>query len=81
MQIIESMDDEKYPEPSADLAPYLKHYGRSKAEQIQINQKGLAMLRRWREEKLSDEDLKEAETTWEEVKKSIDKNRSRKLFS
>jgi hypothetical protein len=39
------------------------------------------MLRRWREEKLSDEDLKEAETTWEEVKKSIDKNRSRKLFS
>ena len=81
MQIIESMDDEKYPEPTADLAPYLKHYGRSKAEQIQINQEGLAMLRRWREEKLSDEELEEAETIWEEVKKSINKNRSRKLFS
>ena len=84
MQIIQFMDaiyEDKYREPSAELAPYLKHYGRSKAEQIQINQKGLAMLRRWREEKLSDEDLKEAETTWEEVKKSIDKNRSRKLFS
>jgi predicted helicase len=84
MQIIQFMDaiyEDKYREPSAELAPYLKHYGRSKAEQLQINQEGLAMLRRWREEKLSDEDLKEAETTWEEVKKSIDKNRSRKLFS
>ena len=81
MQIIESMDDEKYPEPSAELALYLKHYGRSKAEQIQINQKGLAMLRRWREEKLSEEQLKAAEATWENVKKLIDENRSSNLFS
>ena len=81
MQIIESMDNEKYPEPSADLAPYLKHYGRSKAEQIRINQEGLAMLRRWREEKLSDEQLKAAEATWENVKKLIDENRSSNLFS
>ncbi len=79
--VMDAMNEEKYPEPSAELAPHLKHYGRSKAEQLRINQEGLAMLRRWREEKLSDEDLKEAETTWEEVKKSIDKNRSRKLFS
>jgi hypothetical protein len=84
MQIIQfmgAMDEDKYLEPSAELAPYLKHYGRSKAEQLQINQEGLAMLRRWREEKLSDEQLKAAEATWENVKKLIDENRSSNLFS
>jgi hypothetical protein len=39
------------------------------------------MLRQWREEKLTEEELKAAEETWENVKKLIDENRFRKLFS
>lgn len=74
-------EDIDYPLPSPELASSMKHYGRSRAEQIKINQKGLEMLRQWREEKLTEEELKSAEETWENVKKLIDENRSRKLFS
>lgn len=73
--------DIDYPLPSPELASSLKHYGRSRAEQIKINQKGVEMLRQWREEKLTEEELKAAEETWENVKKLIDENRFRKLFS
>lgn len=76
-------NQEEYPAPNLELASSMKHYGRTREEQIQINQKGLEILRKWREkeEKLSDDDLKSAEETWEMVKQIIDENRSRKLFS
>lgn len=73
--------NEEYPAPSEELAPYMKHYGKSREEQIKINQAAVEMIRAWREEKLTEEELKAAEETWERVKKIIDENRYRKLFS
>lgn len=74
-------EDIIYPEPVGLLANSLKHYGRTRKEQIKINQKGLEVLRSWRNEELTDEELEEARQTWERAKKIIDANRSRKLFS
>ncbi len=41
----------------------------------------IEMLRAWREKKLTEQQLEEAQKTWEMVKKIIDDNRDRKLFS
>ncbi|MDJ0599676.1 MAG: hypothetical protein QNJ37_12645 [Crocosphaera sp.] len=78
-----SLDHEEYPEPVGKLPPEMKHYGRTREEQIKINQEGIEMMRKWREKvsKMSEQELKEAEETWEMVKKIIDENRSRKFFS
>ena len=73
--------NEEYPLPSKELAPYMKHYGRTREEQIKINQAGVKILQAWREEKYTEDELKEAEKAWEMVKTIIDENRSRKLFS
>lgn len=77
------INNEEYPAPNGELPPEMKHYGRTREEQIKINQKGLEIMRQWREKeaKMSDEEIKEAEEAWEMVKKIIDENRSRKLFS
>lgn len=74
-------EDSEYPEPKGNLVASLKHYGRTREEQIKINQKGLEILRAWREEKLTEEELEAARKTWENVKQIIDENRSHKLFS
>ncbi|MGK7929450.1 MAG: hypothetical protein AB4290_30125 [Spirulina sp.] len=74
-------EDIEYPEPKGPLAASLKHYGRTREEQIKINQVGIEMLRAWREKKLTEEQLEEERRTWEMVKKIIDDNRDRKLFS
>lgn len=78
-----NVDYEEYPEPIGELRPEMKHYGRTREEQIKINQEGIEMMRNWREKesKMSEEELKEAEEKWEMVKKIIDDNRSRKFFS
>ncbi|WP_204105561.1 MULTISPECIES: DUF433 domain-containing protein [Spirulina sp. CCY15215] len=73
--------DVEYPEPRGSLVASLKNYGRTRKEQIKINQKGIEMLRAWREEKLTEEELEAARKTWEMAKTIIDENRSRKLFS
>ncbi|MDJ0662290.1 MAG: hypothetical protein QNJ42_22795 [Crocosphaera sp.] len=78
-----SLDHEEYPAPMGKLPPEMKHYGRTREEQIRINQEGIEMMRKWREKvsKMSEEELKKADETWEMVKKIIDENRSRKFFS
>lgn len=76
-----SSQNKESTESSSELIPQIKHYGRTREEQIEINKKGLEILRRWREEKLSDSEAKAAEKTWEKVKQIIDDNRCRKLFS
>jgi len=67
---------------NGDLEPYLKHCGHNREEQIKINQKGLELLQKWRQEdaQLTAVDIQEASDTWERVKQTIDENRSRKLF-
>ncbi len=54
---------------------------KTREEQIKINQAGVKILQAWREEKYTENELKEAEKTWKMVKTIIDENRSRKLFS
>jgi hypothetical protein len=63
--------------------PCFKHYGKTQAEQIKINQQGLEILKKWQQEdeELSELEIKQAEATWEMVKTIIDENRSRKFFS
>jgi hypothetical protein len=65
------------------LNPYFKHYGQTQAEQIKINQQGLAILKKWQQEdqKLTEAEVNQAQETWEIVKTIIDENRTRKFFS
>ncbi len=73
-----------YPQPQRRLTLSLKHYGRTREEQIKINQQGLEKLRAWEEEhekNYTEEELAEIQQTWAMVEKIIDKNRSRLLFS
>ncbi|MEM9542737.1 MAG: DUF433 domain-containing protein [Cyanobacteria bacterium P01_E01_bin.42] len=74
-------EDIIYPEPVRPLAKSLKHYGRTRKEQIRINKQLLEKFRAWNNEELTEEELEEARQTWERAKKIIDENRSRKLFS
>ncbi len=69
-----------YPTPQPGVDPFF-HLGKDREEQIKINQAGIDLIRSWRERKLSDEEAKAAEESWEFVKKVIDENRSRKFFS
>lgn len=65
------------------LKSSFKHYGKTEEEQIKINQQGLEILKKWQQEdkELTEEEVKQAEETWEMVKTIIDENRSRKFFS
>lgn len=80
-------NQEEYPAPSPELASSMKHYGRTREEQININQKGLEILRKWREEAerrtqlLSPEELKKELEAWRQVEETIDQYRTRKLFT
>ena len=69
-------------QPTSDLRQYMKHLGNTREEQIEKNQAALKMLKVWREEKpLEGEELEQAKATFELVKKIINANRSRQLFS
>ena len=80
-------NQEKYPAPSPELASSMKHYGRTREEQIKINQKGIEIMRKWREEAekraktLSPEELQQQLENWRQVEEIIDQYRSRKLFT
>lgn len=80
MQTTES-DRERHPNVASDLLPGMQHFGRTREEQIKINQQGLDLLKKWREEESRDEDLQAATKTWEDVKEIIDRERDRQLFS
>jgi ribosomal protein S20 len=75
------MSDYPTPETQSELRQYMKHFGNTREEQIEKNQAAIEMLRAWRQEKLSGEELEKAREAFELVKKIIDENRSRKLFS
>jgi hypothetical protein len=64
------------------IKPCFKHYGKTQAEQIKINQEGLEMLKKWELEdsKLTESEIKHSQQTWEMVKAIVDENRSRKFF-
>jgi ribosomal protein S20 len=64
-----------------NLASELKHLGKTEEEQIKNNQEALKLIRSWQEEITTEKDLENAQKSWEIVKKIIDENRSRKLFS
>lgn len=74
MTALRDREDIEYPEPKGDFINSLKHHGRTREEQIKINQKAIEMLRAWREEKLTEEELEAARKTWKMVKKIIEKN-------
>jgi ATP:corrinoid adenosyltransferase len=80
MQTTES-DRERHPNSASDLLSGMKHFGRTQEEQIKINQQGLDLLKKWREEESRDEDIQAATKTWEDVKEIIDRERDRQLFS
>ncbi|MEA5533105.1 hypothetical protein [Crocosphaera sp. XPORK-15E] len=80
-------NNEEYPAPNGELPPEMKHYGRTREEQIKINQKGLEIMRQWREEAekraktLTPEEIQQELEAWKMVEETIDKYRERKLFT
>ncbi|WP_107667253.1 hypothetical protein [Cyanothece sp. BG0011] len=81
-----NLDHEEYPEPVGELLPEMKHYGRTREEQIRINQEGIEMMRKWREkatqrqENLTPEEKQKELEAWKMVEETIDTYRNRKLF-
>lgn len=65
------------------LAPYLKHMGRTPEEQLQKNQGGIKLLRKWLDEKVSPEESRERELYFELFKQIVDNERppGHKLYS
>jgi hypothetical protein len=74
-------DRERQPNSSSDSLPGMNHLGKTREEQIEINQQGLDLLKKWRAEELTEEELEAAIKTWEDVKEIIDRERDRKIFS
>lgn len=58
-----------------------KHLGMTQEEQIVKNQAVLDLIRSWNKETLTEDELQQAQDTWNKVKKIIDENRSYPLFS
>ncbi|GFE67845.1 hypothetical protein [Chroococcus sp. FPU101] len=58
-----------------------KHLGMTQEEQIMKNQAALDLIRSWKKETLTEDELQQAQDTWNQVKKIIDENRSYHLFS
>ncbi|MCL1469876.1 hypothetical protein [Argonema antarcticum] len=65
------------------LSQYLKHWGKTEAEQIEKNQAAIRLLRDWHLEKLEAEELEKQQAAFEVFKNIIDDNRTpeRKLYS
>ena len=61
----------------------LKHKGLTTAEQIEKNQPALALLTKWLEEKVSEEEAEKRENYWKSVQEIIDEERPSgfKLYS
>lgn len=78
---------DEYPEPKGTLTRSLRYYARTPEEQIKINQKGLELIKIWRQEQLNREknmtqqELEASQINWKVIETMIDENRSRKLFS
>lgn len=66
-----------------ELAPYLKHMGRTPEEQLQKNQGAMKLVRSWLDEKVSPEESKKREIHFEIFKQIMDNERppGHKLYS
>ena len=74
-------------EPQGIFTPYLKHYGRTREEQLEKNKPLMKRLKKWIEkteaEEITEEEAKARQQQWEEFKQIIDSFRStgHKLYS
>ncbi|BAZ17628.1 hypothetical protein NIES4071_95080 [Calothrix sp. NIES-4071] len=66
-----------------ELAPYLKHMGRTPEEQLQKNQGAMKLVRSWLDEKVSPEESKKRSLHFELFKQIVDNERppGHKLYS
>lgn len=66
---------EGYKTSTNSLTPYLKHMGRTPEEQLQKNQAGIKILRKWLDEKVTPEEAREREIHFELFKQIVDDER------
>ncbi len=68
---------------SNSLTPFLKHKGKTEAEQLQKNQAAMQLLKTWLEEEVTEEESKQRESYFESFKKIVDSARipGHKLYS
>lgn len=68
---------------SSSLTPFLKHRGKTAAEQFQKNQAAMKLLKGWIEEEVTEEESKQRENYFESFKEIVDSARmpGHKLYS
>ncbi|MCL1467293.1 MULTISPECIES: hypothetical protein [Argonema] len=60
---------------SSSLTPFLKHRGKTEAEQFQKNQAAMKLLKSWIEEEVTEEESKQRESYFESFKEIVDSAR------
>jgi hypothetical protein len=65
------------------LTSFLKHKGKTEAEQLQKNQAAMQLLKTWLEEEITEEESKQRESYFESFKEIVDSARmpGHKLYS
>ena len=68
---------------SSSLTPFLKHRGKTEAEQLQKNLAAMKLLKSWIEEEVTEEESKQRESYFESFKEIVDSARmpGHKLYS
>lgn len=68
---------------SSSLTPFLKHRGKTEAEQLQKNLAAMKLLKGWIEEEVTEEESKQRESYFESFKEIMDSARrpGHKLYS
>ncbi|MBD2184767.1 hypothetical protein H6S82_09355 [Planktothrix sp. FACHB-1355] len=68
---------------SSSLTPFLKHRGKTEAEQLQKNLAAMKLLKGWIEEEVTEEESKQRESYFEYFKEIMDNARisGHKLYS
>ena len=68
---------------SNSLTPFLKHRGKTEAEQLQKNLAAMKLLKGWIEEEVTEEESKQRESYFESFKEIVDSARmpGHKLYS
>jgi len=68
---------------SSSLTPFLKHRGKTEAEQLQKNLAAMKLLKGWIEEEITEEESKQRESYFESFKEIVDSARmpGHKLYS
>ncbi|MFB2918807.1 MULTISPECIES: hypothetical protein [Aerosakkonema] len=68
---------------SSSLTPFLKHRGKTEAEQLEKNLAAMKLLKGWIEEEVTEEESKQRESYFESFKEIVDSVRmpGHKLYS